>query len=108
MREREKMPKVAQRRKTGGRVAGTPNKRTLDIQQRLDELKCDPIEGMAKLAQDKSNTPELRGRMYSELAQYVAPKRKAIELAAEVNNTVEYPHIATADELLAMMRKNGI
>jgi hypothetical protein len=34
---------------------------------------------VAKLAMDKSNAPELRGRMYAELAQYVAPKRKALE-----------------------------
>lgn len=62
--------------KTGGRVAGTPNKRTLDIQQRLEELGCDPIKGMATIAMNEDNPPELRGRMYSELAQYVAPKRK--------------------------------
>jgi hypothetical protein len=42
-------------------------------------LRCDPITCMAKLAMDKSNAPELRGRMYAELAQYVAPKRKALE-----------------------------
>ena len=50
---------------------------------RLEALGCDPIEGMAKLALDETNPPELRGRMYSELAQYVAPKRKAVELSAE-------------------------
>lgn len=75
------MSKVEQSRKTGGRAKGTPNKRTLDIQQRLDELKCDPIEGMARLAQDENASPELRGRMFSELAQYVAPKRKAVDLS---------------------------
>jgi len=42
-------------------------------------LNCDPIEGMARLAMDANNTSELRGRMFAELAQYVAPKRKAIE-----------------------------
>lgn len=77
------MTKVERNRKTGGRVAGTPNKRTMDIQQRLDELKCDPIEGMATIAMNADNAPELRGRMFSELAQYVAPKRKAIEHAIE-------------------------
>jgi hypothetical protein len=63
----------------GGRQRGSPNKRTLDVIDRLAALKCDPLEGMAKLAMDKSNAPELRGRMYAELAQYVAPKRKALE-----------------------------
>ncbi len=45
----------------------------------------DPIEGMARIAMDEDNTPELRGRMYSELAQYVAPKRKAIEHSADAD-----------------------
>lgn len=65
--------------KTGGRKAGTPNRRTVEVQQKLDALGCDPIEGMAQLAMDDTNPPELRARMFAELAQYVAPKRKAIE-----------------------------
>ncbi len=32
---------------------------------------------------DKDNAPKLRGRMFSELAQYTAPKRKAIELSMD-------------------------
>ena len=93
------------RKKTGGRVAGTPNKKTKALIDKLEELGCDPIEGMAKIAmndvecgicggsgkvEDKPCEPcfgsgkiqssiELRGNMYKELAQYVAPKRKAIE-----------------------------
>ena len=70
-------------RKTGGRVAGTPNKRTAEVVARLDALGCDPIEGMARIAMDEANPPELRGRMFAELAQYVAPKRKAVEHSAE-------------------------
>jgi len=70
-------------RKTGGRVAGTPNKRTQDVIERLESLGCDPIEGMAKIAMNEANPPELRGRMYAELAGYVAPKRKAVEHSAE-------------------------
>ncbi|MCU0500604.1 MAG: hypothetical protein MUC51_02350 [Anaerolineae bacterium] len=69
-------------RKTGGRTAGTPNKRTQDVIERLAALNCDPIAGMARIAMDEANSPELRGRMFSELAQYVAPKRKAVEHSA--------------------------
>jgi hypothetical protein len=68
--------------KTGGRKAGTPNKRTLDVIERLDELGCDPIEGMAKIALDPQNPIELRARMFSDLAQYVAPKRRAVDHSA--------------------------
>ena len=69
-------------RKTGGRVAGTPNRRTQDVIERLALLGCDPIEGMARIAMDMTTPVEVRARMFAELAGYVAPKRKAIEHAA--------------------------
>jgi hypothetical protein len=77
-------------RKTGGRTAGTPNKRTVEVAERLTALGCDPIEGMARLAMDESNSADLRGRMFSELAQYVAPKRKAIEHSATDGGSFEF------------------
>jgi hypothetical protein len=55
------------------------NKRTLDVIDRLAALKCDPIAGMARIAMDKKTPLDIRARMFSELAQYVAPKRKALE-----------------------------
>jgi hypothetical protein len=70
-------------KKTGGRVKGTPNRRTADVIERLEALGCDPVEGMALIAMDTANPPELRGRMYAELAQYVAPKRRALDVSAE-------------------------
>ena len=38
---------------------------------------------MARIAMNRHNPAELRGRMYSELAQYMWPKRKAIEVTGE-------------------------
>jgi hypothetical protein len=38
---------------------------------------------MAEIATNEKHTTELRGRMYAELAQYVYPKRKAVELATD-------------------------
>lgn len=49
------------------------------VSDKLRALGCDPIEGMALLAADTNNTPELRGRMFAELAQYEHPKRRAID-----------------------------
>jgi hypothetical protein len=60
-----------------------PNRRTLDVIEKLAALRCDPITGMARIALDKKNAVELRARMFAELAQYVAPKRKALEHSAE-------------------------
>src|SRR6266850_3764513 len=63
----------------GGRQKGTINKSTASVQETLRRLKCDPIEGMARLALDDKNSAELRGKMFGELAQYLWPKRKAVE-----------------------------
>ena len=49
---------------------------------------CDPIEGMARLALDESNPPELRGRMYAELAGFLYPKKRAVEVDAVVDRGV--------------------
>ena len=74
---------MAKGHKTGGRTAGTPNRKTQEISALLESLGCNPIDGMAKIAMDEKHSPELRGRMYAELAQYVYPKRKAVELATD-------------------------
>src|SRR5207249_4072903 len=69
--------------KTGGRKAGTPNKKTREVAELLRSLNCDPIRGMAEIAMNEQNSPDLRGRMYSDLAQYVYPKRKAVQLSSD-------------------------
>jgi hypothetical protein len=73
-------------RKTGGRAAGTPNRKTKEVTELLEAIGCNPIEGMATIAADPKNTPELRGRMYAELAQYVYPKRRAVEVAGDLQS----------------------
>lgn len=78
--------------KTGGRKKGTPNKATKEVQERLEAMNCDPIEGLAAIAKEtrqqanKATDPVekiqflgIAYRCYKELACYVAPKRKAIE-----------------------------
>ena len=87
------------RAKTGGRRAGTPNRRTQEIESSLSSMGCDPIEGMAEIARLAREIDDLRlaGQMYKELAQYVAPKRRSIEvIAKQPTNPVEQ---MTAEEL---------
>ena len=43
---------------------------------------------MARIAIDPDNSIDLRAKMYAELAQYVAPKRKAVEHSAGAGATV--------------------
>lgn len=66
----------------GGRQKGTPNK---DKQELLDMILATgckhPIQGLAEIAKKshENGDVELARDCYKELAQYVAPKRKAVE-----------------------------
>src|SRR6516162_1107204 len=71
--------------KTGGRKAGTPNRKSREISELLEPLGHNPVEAMVHIATDPEASLELRGRMNSELAQYVYPKRKAVEVAGDQN-----------------------
>jgi hypothetical protein len=78
------MPRGAQLgERRSGQQKGTPNKRTLAVADKLEAFGCDPIEGMAGIAMDVSQPIQLRGMMYLELAQYTAPKRKAVEVTGD-------------------------
>ena len=68
----------------GGRQKGTLNKNTVLAAALLDKLECNPLEGMALIAKDLKYPIELRARMFSELAQYVHPRRKAVEHSGSV------------------------
>ena len=71
--------------KTGGRKSGTPNKRTIAVEDKLAEIGCDPIKGMASIAIDTQNPLPIRAKMFAELAPYFVPRRRAIEMCgAEV------------------------
>jgi hypothetical protein len=64
--------------KSGGRAKGVPNKKTLSLIERCEEYGYDSFEEMIRAAQEESE-PKERFRMAAEIAQYIYPKRKAIE-----------------------------
>ena len=74
------------RPKTGGRAKGKKNKVSELVRDRLKELKCDPIEQLVIIARQAQENDDLHlaGAMYKELAAYVAPKLKSIELIESV------------------------
>lgn len=74
--------------KSGGRKRGTPNKRTAAITEKLEKMGCDPIAGMAEIAMSEESTPELKLAACRELAQYIAPKRKATEVSGPNDQTM--------------------
>ena len=74
------------RPKTGGRAKGKKNKVSELVRDRLKVLKCDPIEQLviiARQAQEKDDL-QLAVAVYKDLATYVAPKLKSIELVESV------------------------
>lgn len=98
----------------GGRGKGTPNKDTQTLQEKAKELGCDPFvvlmhfakgdyealgyrEYETKTFKDGSTcemltiSPELRQKSASDAAQYLYPKRKAIEHSGSIDGayTVE-------------------
>tara|TARA_R110000765_G_scaffold132095_1_gene230589 strand:+ start:251 stop:568 length:318 start_codon:yes stop_codon:yes gene_type:complete len=91
---------MAKGMKTGGRQKGTPNKNNQTIMDKLSDLNCDPIEGMATIARKAMDEGEfiLAGTMFKELAQYVAPKRKSVEMNTHVTFEERLQHM-TEDEL---------
>ena len=75
----------------GGRKKGTPNKKTSDLAEKLKALNCDPIEGMARIAHEayKAKDHAIALSAYKELAQYIYPKRKAVEVTGEDGGPLE-------------------
>ena len=74
------------RAKTGGRTIGTKNKVSASVRDRLNVLKCDPIEQLVIIARQAqaNDDSHLAVTVYKDLAAYVAPKLKSIELIESV------------------------
>lgn len=69
--------------KTGGRKAGTPNKRSIDLQERIEELlNGDDLAG-AIFSRIKKLSNERQVEFLISLMPYVYPKRKAIEVTGD-------------------------
>lgn len=85
--------------KTGGRTKGTPNKDKQELLAMIEAAGCPhPVEGMATVAvrAKESGNIKLEQAAYQELAQYVAPKRKAVEVTGEDGGPLEHAIDATA------------
>lgn len=80
---------MARGKKTGGRVAGTPNKDKAELLQLIRDhvgnQDFHPVLAMAEIATDDTYGIETRTTMLKEVSQYVAPKLKAIEHSADAD-----------------------
>ncbi len=80
---------MAQRGATKGNMnrKGKLAKTAMDVAERIAAMGCDPFESMVRIAQQAEESGDLgiAAMLHKELAQYCAPKRKAIEITGELN-----------------------
>lgn len=70
-----------------GRPPGSKNKFRFDVAAILKELDCNPFQILADLART-SRSDTVRCEAAAELAAYVAPKLKSIEVTTDPDNPV--------------------
>ena len=78
-------------RKTGGRKKGTPNKAKGELLALIKDKwpNYHPVLAMCEVANDPSNSVELRFAANKEVSQYIEPKRKSTEHAGADGGPVQ-------------------
>ncbi len=83
-----------------GRKKGQTCRLSADVRLKLQELGFDPIVGMVTIAQDPTTERAIVVRVASELAQYVYPKRRAVEISGIDGAAIEVNDNSSAIESL--------
>ena len=81
-----KVDENRKREKTGGRKKGTPNKKTLEFEKKLNECGFDAI-GEAVYLFRNTEDDSIKANILSNFFKYLYPQRKAVEISGELNNT---------------------
>jgi len=81
------LPFVKGRKKTGGRAPGVPNKRTLQFQEKLQEVGLDPLKAIAELA--PKLPPERLVPTLLKLLEFQYPIVKAQEAKSEIQRELD-------------------
>lgn len=77
------MPAPKGHKRYGGRLAGQPNRKTQALLDICEEEGLDVFRAMIHLA--KNGDDQIKVTMLKELAQYLYPKRKALEVSGEID-----------------------
>ena len=72
--------------KTGGRKAGTPNKKTTELLELLGDY--NPITRLIEIVKDENTPLDMQVKINLDLMPYIYPKRKSIDM-----NTNEMPDV---------------
>ena len=103
--------------RVGGREKGTPNKKTVELQERVKKFmqqqgikNFDPLVALAGISVDKATPLKLKVESLKELAQYLHPKRRAVEVSGEqtINVQEKEKKIKEIDDLLEQLEGKKI
>lgn len=92
-------------RKTGGRQAGTPNKRTQNLIELIDKYHkgFNPVLELIEICKAEDTPIDLKVNILKEVAPYLYPKRKAIELSeadSQQDNGITITFVDTDEKYL--------
>lgn len=73
--------------KTGGRLKGTPNKKTQTLFEICEEEGIDPFRGLLKLANHQDVAIKLQA--LKEVCRYLYPIRRAVEVSGPDQGPIE-------------------
>lgn len=98
----------------GGRKKGTPNKVNRTLAEKAAELGCDPFEILCHFAMNNfralgysrkdSIDPKLRKSAAADAAEYLYPKRRAIEMTGQDGSPIQMYMAMTEEERAARKR----
>src|SRR5579872_361202 len=98
---------MAKGSKTGGRVLGTPNKDRRDLIERINELYPDyhPVIAMAAIANNPMADIRLKLLANKEVAKYVSPQLKSVQLNSGTNDSPEVVIKVVREEIKELIEK---
>lgn len=96
-------------RKTGGRKAGTPNRRSQELKELLEARfpGWDPVLQLAGVAQDPEVDLSLRVQCAKEVAPYLYARRKSTELSAASGDRITFNMDMTPQALPPPLKRGG-
>src|SRR5262249_2833921 len=78
-------PKGSPKTPGSGRKSGSLNKRTVELMEKLEALRCDPAVGLVRLAQRAKRNGDVETERFclATLMPYLYPKKSAVEVSAD-------------------------
>ena len=105
------------RRAGAGRPPGSKGRSTQAVEDLLEGLGCDPIEGMALIAtnsrealglsEDENIPISLRAKMFEALAPYIAAKNRSTEITHVDSGEDQKLTVIVSPELAAKLERDG-